>query len=360
MGGVLLIRNRDEGTLNIVPATSFDPNHTEEDLHRFLEADPSMIARGIGEGEPIPTAVAASHLMLEAGELDLLLLDAEGEVTIAELKRGRTSREVVSQILDYASQVVQLGLSGLDELGVDWEQAIERLQESMEEPDELDIDRVSLNLQNPHLLLVAYETDESTRRIAEYLRSIGLQIHCVQFEYFADGSLEYYHPQVIGVGEVRPPIGRLTPAQQAYRALWEELLGRFKERRPGVTRRSTTKDSWVTLPIGLGGAHLEWAVHGLNKPNGWFEVGLHLEHSEREINLRAIEKLQEQHEKIESVLGQTVLFEEWGKRWARIYIRRDTPQIDEETRVWAVDAMVAFYEIMEQLEVVTMLRDLGW
>lgn len=39
------------------------------------------------------------------GPLDILAMDADGQLVIVELKRDRTPREVVAQVLDYASWV---------------------------------------------------------------------------------------------------------------------------------------------------------------------------------------------------------------------------------------------------------------
>ena len=40
--------------------------------------------------------------------IDLLAIDAQGDLTVVELKRDRTPREVVAQVLDYASWVQDL------------------------------------------------------------------------------------------------------------------------------------------------------------------------------------------------------------------------------------------------------------
>lgn len=40
--------------------------------------------------------------------IDLLAMDAEGNLTVIELKRNRTPRDVVAQVLDYASWVQNL------------------------------------------------------------------------------------------------------------------------------------------------------------------------------------------------------------------------------------------------------------
>src|ERR1700693_3200408 len=42
------------------------------------------------------------------GRIDLLGLDVQGNLVLIELKRDRTSREIVAQVLDYASWVATL------------------------------------------------------------------------------------------------------------------------------------------------------------------------------------------------------------------------------------------------------------
>jgi hypothetical protein len=163
MNTVLFKRRKGTTGLEKITSRPFEQTHTEEDLHQFLESEPSLIARGIAEGDPIPTVLVGSHLNLKTGELDLLLLDAEGEITVAELKRGRTAREVIGQVLDYVAQVELLGMHGLADQGVDWEGAIEILSQSGEAAEDLDLDRLKLGLQNPRVPIVAFEVDESTK-----------------------------------------------------------------------------------------------------------------------------------------------------------------------------------------------------
>ena len=42
------------------------------------------------------------------GRIDLLAIDPEGDLLIIELKKDRTPREIVAQVLDYASWVNHL------------------------------------------------------------------------------------------------------------------------------------------------------------------------------------------------------------------------------------------------------------
>ena len=46
------------------------------------------------------------------GSIDILCIDAEGDLVIVELKRDRTPREVTAQALDYASWVTDSRTTG--------------------------------------------------------------------------------------------------------------------------------------------------------------------------------------------------------------------------------------------------------
>jgi hypothetical protein len=360
MRNVLFKRRKGARGIEKIIAHQFEQSHSERDLHQFLESEPSLVARGVSEGETVPTVVAASHLALPSGEMDLLLLDADGQVTLAELKRGRTPREVAAQVLDYAAQVTKMGFDGLKKAGVDWDGAIGRLCEANETVEDLDADRIAVGLQSPRLLIVAFEIDDTTKAIAEYLRPRGVPIYCIEFEYFTDEQFEYYYPELIGAEEVgRIASKQETPTQVALRAIWDELLARFKSARPSATRRTGTKDPWMQVPIGMARAHLEWHIHKLTRQDCWCEVGLHLEHPEREKNLAALRWLEEKRPQLEAALGEKFLLEEWGERWARVYARRDTLGMDQAARDWALNTMLRFYDSVERLDVVANLRRFG-
>lgn len=98
-------------------------------------------------------------------KIDLLGIDSSGGLVIIELKRNRTPREIVAQVLDYASWVRTLTTPSIHEM------AGEYLEESLsvrflERFGELPPDR----LNGSHsMLIVAGEFDAASRRIVEYL-----------------------------------------------------------------------------------------------------------------------------------------------------------------------------------------------
>ena len=56
-----------------------------------------------------------SRLKIRGSELDLLFVDKNGALGIVELKRGKSPRDVIAQILEYASTLYKLSLDELKE-----------------------------------------------------------------------------------------------------------------------------------------------------------------------------------------------------------------------------------------------------
>src|SRR5665811_123087 len=73
----------------------------ESQLEDYIEADHTLLGeRLLLIGRQVPTA--------HGGFIDLLAVDGDGVVRVIELKRDKTPRNVVAQILDYGSWVAEL------------------------------------------------------------------------------------------------------------------------------------------------------------------------------------------------------------------------------------------------------------
>jgi RecB family endonuclease NucS len=73
----------------------------ESRLEEMIEAEPDILGR--------PLLLIGRQVPTDHGKfIDLLGLDAEGGLHVLELKRDRTPREVVAQVLDYGSWVQHL------------------------------------------------------------------------------------------------------------------------------------------------------------------------------------------------------------------------------------------------------------
>lgn len=132
-------------------------------------------------GRQVPTAYGKF--------IDILAMDRDGNLSLYELKRGRTPREVVAQLLDYGSWVTRLSREEIAEIYSQKNDG-EALETGFADvfggplPDEVN--------QQHQLFVVASELDPSTERIISYLSdSYGVPINALFFQYFRDNGNEY-------------------------------------------------------------------------------------------------------------------------------------------------------------------------
>ncbi|MGY0235558.1 endonuclease NucS domain-containing protein [Longispora urticae] len=152
----------------------------EKGLEDLIEADPTILG--------IPLLMIGRQVQTTGGPLDLLAVDGEGALHLLELKRDKTPREVVAQVLDYGSWVRELGHQDVLDLfkaycpDVPFEQAFEdRL--GVAPPEELNASH--------RLTIVASDTDAATERILGYLAGFDIPINVALFRYFTDDGRSY-------------------------------------------------------------------------------------------------------------------------------------------------------------------------
>ncbi|WP_029058487.1 endonuclease NucS domain-containing protein [Stappia stellulata] len=122
------------------------------------------------------------------GRIDLLAMDKEGSLIIIELKRDRTPREIVAQVLDYASWVATLSTRDVHAL------CLEKTGRTL---DEVYRERFSApppdTLNASHqMMIVASSMDETTTRIIEYLsEEHGVGINVSFFNVFEDQGVQW-------------------------------------------------------------------------------------------------------------------------------------------------------------------------
>ena len=168
----------DGGPLRLVSSKLPD----ESRLETLLAQDISILGLGV--------MVIGRQVVTSWGKrIDLLAIDAEGDLYAIELKRDRTPRDVVAQALDYGSWVKDLGYEQIAGLFAEYSggQALEQAfaERFGDAPPE------ALNEQH-HLVIVASELDASTERIVTYLSAQhGVPVNVLFFRYFVDGGSEY-------------------------------------------------------------------------------------------------------------------------------------------------------------------------
>lgn len=166
----------EDGLVERIRSEAIDYEHYFE---CWLENNPSLL---LDEDEGISTILwIGRQVTASVGETDkfpdLIGIDATGDVVIVELKKGKTPRDVVAQILEYASWSSRLDYSGLDELARTYFSDNEvykgkSLKEIHQEVFNLDlsVDFEKIVNRKQKLFIVAEEVSPIVRQVSEYLR----------------------------------------------------------------------------------------------------------------------------------------------------------------------------------------------
>jgi len=158
------------------------PIASEERLEDILEQRIEII--GLGNLFQI-----GRQVVTEFGKrVDLLAIDAQGDLYVIELKKDRTPREVVAQVLEYGFWVQGLSFEAVRELYAKHHEG-EDFDSAFTSHFEADIpDAINTSHQ---LLVLATGMDFSTEQIVEYVRGYGVPINVLFFEYLKDADREY-------------------------------------------------------------------------------------------------------------------------------------------------------------------------
>jgi len=177
----------------------------EANLESWLERSPWAIAQ---ESLLIIGRQTRAHSDSNVLFPDLLALDKDGNLVIIELKKGRTPREVVAQLLEYAAWAHELSSDDVIDLATEYLKAesanadfVATFLETFEQ-DELPV----LN-QKVRLFIAAEEIAPSIARSCRFLRTCyGADISCVEFHVFQTkaGNILINSEYVVGREDVPP------------------------------------------------------------------------------------------------------------------------------------------------------------
>ncbi|MGP9681082.1 hypothetical protein [Brachybacterium sp. AOP3-A1-3] len=191
-----------------LPAATLPSEATLED---FLEHDPSLLGT--------PLLVIGRQVRTPYGKfIDLLAIDVDGNLHVLELKRDRSPRDVVAQVLDYGSWVTTLTREEVIDLANDHLEAPFEAAFADTFGDSLP-DEVNVELQ---LTVVATELDSSSERIVNYLRDFGVPINAVFFSYLQDEDRHYLARSWLVSREEGPSLA-VGSGRKSKRADWNGL-----------------------------------------------------------------------------------------------------------------------------------------
>lgn len=184
------------GKMILYKKHDFKELHQEFDLEDLLENNPEYFfedSKILMIGKQVTTNLNTF--------IDLLGIDNVGNTVVIELKRDRTPRETLAQLLEYASFVEKLDYSQLNDIFQKYSGEESNLEEYHQQYFQANTeDQVSYN-KSIKLVIVAQEISKEVRQTALFLREKGLDIYCASFKYFKTKNEEEIISMEFVVGE---------------------------------------------------------------------------------------------------------------------------------------------------------------
>ena len=164
--------------------TALAPSSLKDEklLENMIETDPSILAEEwLIIGRQVQTAFG--------GYIDLLAIAPDGSLVVIELKRHKTPRDVVAQVIDYASWVEGLRADEISGIYENYSQG-KNLKDAFKANFKVELKEENLN-QSHQMVVVASELDAVTERIIKYLSDREVAINAVFFEVFSNGNEQF-------------------------------------------------------------------------------------------------------------------------------------------------------------------------
>jgi len=184
---------------NSYTAIQTRPIAHEEELQRLFQEHTNLVPSELDE-----RCIAAREFRTPAGDIDHLILDAQGNLMVIETKLARNSkrREVVAQVIDYASQLYRFGPQELiDEMRrkVGYDFTDEWFSSRLEREEFLRA--IESNLQNGRLTMtiVMDQADELLKDVVRFInRSTEFTLILAEISVADSGGKDIVTVQVYG------------------------------------------------------------------------------------------------------------------------------------------------------------------
>jgi len=200
-----------------------------DNLQDVVANDASVIGRGLMTiGRQVRTDFE--------GIIDILAIDSDGNLVVVELKRGKTPRDVVAQVLDYGSWVQSMSSEKIGSIFLDYQERFLNTSpvEGIDDAMEREFGSVPNELNSSHRLVIAASTlDQSTERIVTHLRKqYDVPIDVAMFQAFRDGERRYLSRTWLGESqEVTADSSTTAKQKQAWNGECYVSFGEGGERR---------------------------------------------------------------------------------------------------------------------------------
>ena len=293
--------------------------------------------------------------------LDLLALDKFGDVVVIENKLDDSGRDVMWQVLKYASycaslskvQIKSIYQEYLDKYRID-EDAETNISEFFEVDD---FKEITLNKSQRIIMVAGNFRKEVTSTVLWLLNNYKLKIQCFKTTpYSLSDQLFLNVEQIIPVKEQEEYMIRMAEKKQEDSdtqeelkfnqkiriEFWKKLLERVNKSETKLFQNvNPSKDSWISGGVGMSGVGLNFVI---SRTYGRSE--LYISRGNAEENKFIFDSLKQKQEQIEADFGGDLTWERMDtKKSSRIkYEKDDVNCYDkedwDEMMIFMVDGMV--------------------
>ena len=252
MGLYTLKFTGDDLSTGILEKVRTDSIDFEKDLENWLENSPNVLldedeGSVIWIGRQVTAAVGGSGFYP-----DLVGIDASGDLVMVELKKGKTPREVIAQIMEYAVWGSSLTEEELNQMAqayyrrddCDFNKSIKELYHEAFFPDTDQLPEVEFN-RNQKLFVVAEEISPVVQEVALHLRDkYTVDISCLEYEVLKSKQGEYFisTEKIVGFTEV----GKRHRINRSPLSRWSEPV-KFKDVIRDAVQKITGGDKNATF-----------------------------------------------------------------------------------------------------------------
>lgn len=174
----------------------------EKYLESWLERSPWAIAQ-----ESIIIIGRQSTALLEDHNVfpDLLGLDKDGNIVIVELKKGKTPREVIAQLLEYAAWANNLSDDDIHDIATQYFLSVNEYKGKLLRDvflEVFEIDEMPSLKNRLRMFVAAEQITPSISRVCRFLRmEHGVDVNCLEFSIYQTESGEILVNSQVVVGE---------------------------------------------------------------------------------------------------------------------------------------------------------------
>lgn len=210
--------NKDIASATLEKAQTDSINY-ERDFENWLENSPHVLLDEDDESSVIWIGRQTTASIEENKKYpDLLGVDVAGNLIIVELKKGRTPRDVIAQILEYASWGSTLTYEELNEIADKYfkkqdanfsKSLLQVCQEEFFSDSDVEMN-IEFN-KNQKMFIIAEEISSVIRQVSGHLRTkYQINIHCMEYEILKSQQGEYFvsTEKIVGYEgvEIKKPI----------------------------------------------------------------------------------------------------------------------------------------------------------